>query len=289
MRFEAGRAIEAAAPDAWVVGRAGTLGMTEDPNATGSEARYRAFIANSSEGIWRLELQPPIDTRLPSISRSSLPTVPADSRNATWRWRACTDSSPPRTWWASRCDYPAALGGPRGPRLSGVDRSGRLSRDRGRVDRTGCARAAPLLRQQPDRRRRERLPRARLGDPARHHRAEARRAGVARQRRAVPRGRRVAAARIPGARVSGRHRRFIRRRHHLEGSRRDRALVQRRRGAAVRLHRVGADRTADSRPHPARSSGRRKTRSSAASATAIASITSRPCGGPRTGTWWRCR
>ena len=39
--------------------------MTEDPNATGSEARYRAFIANSSEGIWRLELQPPIDTRLP--------------------------------------------------------------------------------------------------------------------------------------------------------------------------------------------------------------------------------
>jgi len=39
--------------------------MTEDPNATGSEARYRAFIANSSEGIWRLELQPPVDTRLP--------------------------------------------------------------------------------------------------------------------------------------------------------------------------------------------------------------------------------
>src|SRR6187399_136855 len=39
--------------------------MPEDPNATGSDARYRAFIANSSEGIWRLELQPPIDTRLP--------------------------------------------------------------------------------------------------------------------------------------------------------------------------------------------------------------------------------
>lgn len=30
-----------------------------------SEARYRAFIANSSDGIWRLDLQPPIDTGLP--------------------------------------------------------------------------------------------------------------------------------------------------------------------------------------------------------------------------------
>ncbi|WBY02528.1 PAS domain S-box protein [Ramlibacter tataouinensis] len=30
-----------------------------------SEERYRAFVANSSEGIWRMEFQPPVDTRLP--------------------------------------------------------------------------------------------------------------------------------------------------------------------------------------------------------------------------------
>ncbi|MGV3660290.1 MAG: ATP-binding protein [Prosthecobacter sp.] len=30
-----------------------------------SEERYRAFIANSSEGIWRLEFDPPLDTTLP--------------------------------------------------------------------------------------------------------------------------------------------------------------------------------------------------------------------------------
>jgi PAS domain S-box-containing protein len=30
-----------------------------------SEERYRAFVANSSEGIWRLEFDPPIDTTLP--------------------------------------------------------------------------------------------------------------------------------------------------------------------------------------------------------------------------------
>lgn len=30
-----------------------------------SEERYRAFIANSSEGIWRLEIDPPLDTTLP--------------------------------------------------------------------------------------------------------------------------------------------------------------------------------------------------------------------------------
>ena len=30
-----------------------------------SEERYRALVANSSEGIWRMEYQPPVDTRLP--------------------------------------------------------------------------------------------------------------------------------------------------------------------------------------------------------------------------------
>jgi PAS domain S-box-containing protein len=30
-----------------------------------SEERYRSFVANSSEGIWRLEIEAPIDTRLP--------------------------------------------------------------------------------------------------------------------------------------------------------------------------------------------------------------------------------
>ena len=30
-----------------------------------SEDRYRAFVANSSEGIWRIEFSPPVDTRLP--------------------------------------------------------------------------------------------------------------------------------------------------------------------------------------------------------------------------------
>jgi len=30
-----------------------------------SEERYRAFVANSTEGIWRMEFQPPLDTSLP--------------------------------------------------------------------------------------------------------------------------------------------------------------------------------------------------------------------------------
>ncbi len=30
-----------------------------------SEERYRAFIANSSEGIWRVELERPVPVRLP--------------------------------------------------------------------------------------------------------------------------------------------------------------------------------------------------------------------------------
>ncbi|TFZ06037.1 response regulator [Ramlibacter henchirensis] len=30
-----------------------------------SEERYRAFVANSTEGIWRMEFQPPVDTSLP--------------------------------------------------------------------------------------------------------------------------------------------------------------------------------------------------------------------------------
>ena len=30
-----------------------------------NEERYRAFVANSTEGIWRMEFDPPVDTRLP--------------------------------------------------------------------------------------------------------------------------------------------------------------------------------------------------------------------------------
>ena len=37
-----------------------------------SEERYRAFVQNSSEGIWRLEFSPPIDTSLPVEEQVSL-------------------------------------------------------------------------------------------------------------------------------------------------------------------------------------------------------------------------
>ena len=37
-----------------------------------SEERYRAFVENSSEGIWRLEFSPPIDTSLPVEEQVSL-------------------------------------------------------------------------------------------------------------------------------------------------------------------------------------------------------------------------
>jgi PAS domain S-box-containing protein len=39
--------------------------------ARASEERYRAFIQNSSEGIWRLEFDPPIDTSLPVAEQVS--------------------------------------------------------------------------------------------------------------------------------------------------------------------------------------------------------------------------
>src|SRR5689334_16476028 len=39
--------------------------MSNDTTTNASEERYRAFISHSSEGIWRLEFEPPIDTALP--------------------------------------------------------------------------------------------------------------------------------------------------------------------------------------------------------------------------------
>src|SRR5215510_5345327 len=39
--------------------------MNEDTTPNASEERYRAFVSHSSEGIWRLEFDPPIDTSLP--------------------------------------------------------------------------------------------------------------------------------------------------------------------------------------------------------------------------------
>ncbi|WP_332813941.1 hybrid sensor histidine kinase/response regulator [Ramlibacter sp.] len=35
-----------------------------------SEERYRAFVANSTEGIWRMEFRPPVDTRLPAAQQA---------------------------------------------------------------------------------------------------------------------------------------------------------------------------------------------------------------------------
>ncbi|AEG93986.1 candidate histidine kinase, hybrid [Ramlibacter tataouinensis TTB310] len=37
-----------------------------------SEERYRGFVANSTEGIWRIEFDPPVDTRLPPAEQVSL-------------------------------------------------------------------------------------------------------------------------------------------------------------------------------------------------------------------------
>src|ERR1044071_5166012 len=39
--------------------------MTDHTTPNGRDERYRAFISHSSEGICRLDFQPPIDTALP--------------------------------------------------------------------------------------------------------------------------------------------------------------------------------------------------------------------------------
>jgi PAS domain-containing protein len=39
--------------------------LSRDAQAETAEERYRAFVQNSSEGIWRLEFDPPLDTSLP--------------------------------------------------------------------------------------------------------------------------------------------------------------------------------------------------------------------------------
>src|SRR5688500_5209051 len=46
-------------------------GATERQLAEANE-RYRSFVANSSEGIWRFELDQPIDTRLPPSEQIDL-------------------------------------------------------------------------------------------------------------------------------------------------------------------------------------------------------------------------
>ncbi len=39
--------------------------LSRDAQAETAEERYRAFVENSTEGIWRLEFDPPLDTSLP--------------------------------------------------------------------------------------------------------------------------------------------------------------------------------------------------------------------------------
>ena len=51
-----------------------------------SEERYRAFLANSTEGIWRMEFQPPVDTTLPEDEQ-------VDALLRTGRFAECKEAS----------------------------------------------------------------------------------------------------------------------------------------------------------------------------------------------------
>ena len=114
--------------------------MTDDPLGEASDERYRVFIRNCSEGIWRLELQPPIDTRLPVDEQVELAYRNgrcAECNLAMARMYGL-DSADDLVGKSLEIMLPASDPEARG--LIAVDRPGRLPRDRPRVGRTGRAR-----------------------------------------------------------------------------------------------------------------------------------------------------
>ena len=148
--------------------------------------RYRAFVENSSEGIWRLEFDPPLDTTLPVDAQVELAYrhgVLIECNDAMARMYgmqragdlvgASLDSMLPSSDATARAYLASVIDA--GYRVSDVES---IERDAtGGIkyfsnSMTGISRARPA--------------RADVGHPARYHRAEARRAGAARQRSALP-------------------------------------------------------------------------------------------------------
>src|SRR5206468_1189992 len=65
-----------------------------------AEERYRSFIAQSSEGVSRLEIDPPVPINLPEEEQIDRLYGGRALRSATTRWRACMASAKRASWSA---------------------------------------------------------------------------------------------------------------------------------------------------------------------------------------------
>ena len=132
-----------------------------------SEERYRAFIENSSEGIWRLEFNPPIDTSLPVEEQVAAAYANGRLRRVQRRsWRTCIACTRLRISsarrWTSCCRRPIQ----RPERIWRRSSSG-IPRLRRRIQRARRRGQRQVLLEQHDRRRHRQAPAPDVGVAAR--------------------------------------------------------------------------------------------------------------------------
>ena len=129
-----------------------------------SEERYRSFITHSSEGIWLLEFDPPLDTSLPVEEQVELAY-----RNG--RFVDCNDAMARMYGLAHAEDligktleFPLPSSDPGGESLPRRGRPQRVQSDWRGIGRAGCGRKPQVFRQQHDRDRRGRRADAGFGE-----------------------------------------------------------------------------------------------------------------------------
>jgi PAS domain-containing protein len=144
-----------------------------------AEQRYRAFVQNSSEAIWRFECDRPIPTSLPpdeQIDRMYADGYLAECNEAMARMYGF---DAPADLVGKRLGRPDASRGAAERRLPARLHRQRLPPQRRRIGGARPRGQTGLLRQQPARHRRGWRNRARLGHPARRHRSTTHGSGAA--------------------------------------------------------------------------------------------------------------
>jgi PAS domain-containing protein len=173
--------------------------------ARASEERYRAFIQNSSEGIWRLEFDPPIDTSLPVAEQVSAAYANGRLAECNAIMARMYGLQSPEDLVGKTLDsiLPSSDPGATAYLASIAEAGYRVTRRR--IDRARRARRDEVVLEQHHGRHRRWAAAPHLGVTAGDHRPEARGAR-------------------PG--LPGGHCRFGRRRHHRKGSGRHHPILQ---------------------------------------------------------------
>ena len=137
-----------------------------------SDERYRAFVENSSEGIWRLEFSPAIDTSLPVEEQVALAYANGRLAECNVGMAHMYQLHSPDDLVGKTLDFMLPASDPRGPRVSGLDHHRRVPSVGCRSKERDAEGNVKYFLEQHDGHCHRREPASDVGVAARRHRAQ---------------------------------------------------------------------------------------------------------------------